>query len=130
MSEQGDLLASTAKTIEDYRIGDLAPRTPDDVDRWIQQFATAVQLPLLREMNHVLDKTYFTRANVSEFFSKLITQKALGVRPSNRRDSHITSCCAPRMSVATLGDGRIGVQRVPEVDDGSRLGIKHRGDTA
>src|SRR5438067_13840605 len=30
----------------------------------------------------------------------------LGVRPSNRRVSHITSCCAPTKSVAALGDVR------------------------
>lgn len=77
MSERSDLLASLAKTIEDYRDGDLATRTPDDVDRWIQQFAAAIQVPLLREMDHVLKQTYFTKANVSEFFSKLIAQKAL-----------------------------------------------------
>ena len=29
-----------------------------------------------------------------------------GVRPSNRRDNHRISCCAPVMSVAALGDGR------------------------
>ncbi len=34
------------------------------------------------------------------------------------------------MSVAALGDGRVGVQRVPELDDGSRLAIRRRGDTA
>lgn len=77
MSERSDLLTSIAKTVEDYRDGDLAPRTPDDVDCWIQQFAVAVQVPLLREIDHVLKQTYFTKANVSEFFSKLIGQKAL-----------------------------------------------------
>ncbi len=34
------------------------------------------------------------------------------------------------MSVTALGDGRIDVQRVPELDDGFRLAIRHRGDTA
>lgn len=77
MSERSDLLTSLASTIEDYRVGDLAPRTPDDVDRWIQQFAADIQVPLLRELDHVLKQTYFTKANVSEFFSKLISQKAL-----------------------------------------------------
>ncbi len=77
MSERSDLLTALATTVEDYRVGDLAPRTPDDVDCWIQQFGTAIQVPLLREMDHVLKQTYFTKANVSEFFSKLISQKAL-----------------------------------------------------
>jgi hypothetical protein len=64
------------------------------------------------------------------FTRRFEAHQSLGVRPSNRHDSHITSCCAPRMYVATLGDGRIGVQRGPELDDGSRLVIKYRGDTA
>jgi hypothetical protein len=54
----------------------------------------------------------------------------LGVRPSNRRDGHIASCCAPKMSVAGLGDGRIGILREPEFDNGSRFAIRRRGDTA
>ena len=54
----------------------------------------------------------------------------LGVSPSNRGDNHTTSYCAPTRSVVALGDGRVGVQPVPELDDGSRLGIRHTGDTA
>jgi len=77
MSERSDLLTSLARTIEDYRVGDLAARTPDDVDRWIQQFEGAIQVPLLRELDHVLKQTYFTKANVSEFFSGLIAHKAV-----------------------------------------------------
>ena len=57
------------------------------------------------------------------------TSLVLGVRLSNRRDSHTASCCALRMSVAALGDGRFGVQRVPELDDGPRP-IRRRADTA
>ena len=34
----------------------------------------------------------------------------LGVRPSNRRDNHIPSCCVPTVAVAALGDGRVGVR--------------------
>ncbi len=77
MSERNELLALLAATIQDYRAGDLAPRTRDDVDRWIRQFPEGIQVPLLREMGHVLNQTYFTKANVSEFFSKLIGHKAL-----------------------------------------------------
>jgi hypothetical protein len=54
---------------------------------------------------------------------------ALGVRPSNRRDSHIPSCCAPPNSVAALGDGRGGVGRVPEREARVRLALSSRDDT-
>lgn len=91
MSERGGLLVSVANTIEDYRVGDLAPRTPDDVERWIRQFPTTSQVPLLREVDHVLKQTYFTKANVSEFFSMLIGEKNLsGDRPCEYwREAHI-----------------------------------------
>ena len=67
---------------------------------------------------------------VKRFCQRTSETATLGVRPSNRRDSHITSCCAPRVSVAALGDGRRGVQRVPELDGRSGLAIRRRGDTA
>jgi len=54
----------------------------------------------------------------------------LGVSPSNRRDSHFASCCAPTTSVAALGDGgaasRGGSSRKRE----STFPFTHRGDTA
>lgn len=72
-----DLLASIADTIKDYRTGELPQPTPDHVDRWTKQFDKDVQLPLLREVDHVLKHTYFARATVSQFFGKQITHKTL-----------------------------------------------------
>ena len=54
---------------------------------------------------------------------------ALGVRPSNRRDNYMLSCCAT-MSVAALGDGRAGVPWAIEPEKGISLPFIHRGDTA
>ena len=54
----------------------------------------------------------------------------LGVRPSNRRDNHIPSCCASAMSVAALGDGRLGVSSGSEPQEPFDLWLTHRGDTA
>ena len=45
MAERDDLLASIAATTADYREGDLAAPTPEHVERWINQFDAAVQLP-------------------------------------------------------------------------------------
>ena len=57
MAERDDLLASIAATTADYREGDLPPSTPEHVERWINQFDAGVQLPILREMDHVLQTT-------------------------------------------------------------------------
>ena len=53
-----------------------------------------------------------------------------GVRPSNRCDHHIGSCCASRPSITLVGDGHIGVRRVPTLDEPYQLVISHRSDTA
>lgn len=65
-------LESIANILSDFRQGELAAPTPEHVDRWISQFDTAVQLPMLQEMTYVLQKTYFSQTNVSNFFRNLI----------------------------------------------------------
>jgi len=77
MSEREDLLNSIANTIQDYRAGDLPTPTPDHVDRWIRQFGADVQVPLLNELDYVLDKTYFARDTVHQFFAKQIKHTGL-----------------------------------------------------
>jgi hypothetical protein len=77
MAERTDLLTAIATTIQDYRAGELPQPTPDHVERWIRQFDSSVQLPMLRELDYVLARTYFTKASVSSFFSDLITHKQL-----------------------------------------------------
>lgn len=82
MSERADLLASIAQTVRDYRSGDVASPTSAHVDRWIRQFDTAVQLPMLREMDHILKKTYFSLGRVTSFLKGLIqTEKLVGADP-------------------------------------------------
>lgn len=77
MSTRDDLLASIANTIQDYRAGEIAKPSSEHVDRWIRQFDTIVQVPLLSEVDHVLKKTYFSKANVSRFFANQIKNKEL-----------------------------------------------------
>ena len=55
---------------------------------------------------------------------------ALGVRPSNRHDNHVTSCCAPTLSVTALGDGRVGVPCPIESDKPVVCRFIRRDDTA
>jgi len=82
MAERDDLLASIAATTTDYREGDLTAPTSEHVDRWINQFDAAVQLPILREMDHVLKQTYFSRKGTREFLAGLFqTEKLVGGDP-------------------------------------------------
>jgi hypothetical protein len=73
VAEREDLFASIAATTADYREGDLpsAYRGPGHVKRWINQFDDSVQLPILREVDHVLKKTYVSRADARKFLITL-----------------------------------------------------------
>ena len=75
-----DLLVSIASTIEDYRAGDLPRPTAGHVDRWVRQFAAAVQIPMLRELDHVLRYTYFSEAQVRQFLDGVIGSEKLAGR--------------------------------------------------
>jgi hypothetical protein len=77
MSERSNLLESIAKTIIDYRAGEIDAPTPEHVDRWVKQFREEVQVPLLRELDHVFKETYLTRDWVSRWLSKLVKNKKL-----------------------------------------------------
>ena len=82
MNERSRLLVSIADTIKDYREGEIAQPTPDHVNRWIGQFDNTVQIPLLRELDYVLKKTYFSKSYVSQFFENLIEyEKLVGDKP-------------------------------------------------
>jgi hypothetical protein len=84
MSERGDLLTSIATTIGDYRKGEIPRPTPQHVDLWVKQFAVNVQIPLLREMDRVLGRTYFSFEKVTQFLRHLIGVKNLvGDDPCN-----------------------------------------------
>jgi hypothetical protein len=77
MSERSDLLASIANTTKDYRAGEIIAPTPEHVDRWLAQFAEDVHLPLLREIDHVLKKTYLTKDSVVGFLTNLVKSEQL-----------------------------------------------------
>ncbi|MGH8479939.1 MAG: phosphoribosyltransferase-like protein [Gammaproteobacteria bacterium] len=77
MTERQTLLESIASTAADYRAGELATLTPAHVDRWTKQFDKEVQLPLVRELNHVLPHTYFSRTRVQAFLAGLVINENL-----------------------------------------------------
>lgn len=80
MSEYQILLNSIAETTADYRGGVV---TPEHIQRWIEQFDLDVQLPILREMDYVLKKTYFSLEKITKFLTDLInTEEIAGSNPS------------------------------------------------
>ena len=83
-SRRAELVRSIASTIADYRQGEIATPDADHVDRWTTQFDAAVQEPMLDELDHVLKKTYVTRANVEQFLGAVLKAKGLaGGDPCN-----------------------------------------------
>jgi hypothetical protein len=74
-SKRNDLLESIGRTIRDYRATEIVAPTLDHVDTWIQQFDEEVQLPMLAELNHVLQRTYVSRAEARKFLSSLAKNK-------------------------------------------------------
>lgn len=77
MTERQQLLESIATTTADYRAGDLPVPTPEHVDRWVRQFSQEVQVPILREMHHVLGSTYFSLEKVTRFLRGLLSNQEL-----------------------------------------------------
>ena len=77
MSERDDLVASICATTADYRVVDRKTPNPLRVERWVAQFDYAVQVPILREMDHVLKNTYVNQTFVEEFLSRLIRNEKL-----------------------------------------------------
>ena len=71
VTERSDLLASVASTIRDYRAGEIPEPNPDHVERWISQFDEAVQVPMLRELDFVLQRTYVSLNQAQQLLSKI-----------------------------------------------------------
>ena len=68
---RSDLLDSIAATIHDFRVGELPQPTSDHVNRWVSQFRPDVQVPLLRELDHVFRRSYISQAAFRDFLGKL-----------------------------------------------------------
>ena len=77
MCKKGVLLDSIAHTIRDYRTSELPQPTPDHVNRWVGQFETQVQVPILREVDHVLRQTYFSKRRTRRFLASLAEHSGL-----------------------------------------------------
>ena len=71
MTERRNLLASITNTIKDYRASEIPEPTSDHVDRWISQFDENVQLPMLRELDHIFKITYVSKGKVLQLLGQI-----------------------------------------------------------
>lgn len=62
-----------AEKLETYRAADGYAVDADHVSRWIYQFDEEVREPLLSEMCHVIDATYYSEEEVRNFFANQIS---------------------------------------------------------
>lgn len=82
MTQRNVFLKSIANTIQDYRGGSLPQPLTAHVERWVQQFDAAVQLPILQEIDHVLKNIYFSKEDVAKFLRGVMrTQDLTGDKP-------------------------------------------------
>jgi hypothetical protein len=84
MANNTKLLEAVAGIIADYRDGEICRPDANHVELWLGQFPIADRAPVLSEMAHVLDKTYFTKKNASDFIKALISnEKLAGSKPAS-----------------------------------------------
>jgi len=79
MDERHELLKSIAGTISDYRIGEFETPTVSHVNHWVCQFDDHVQVPILRELAHVLGKTYFSKQKITTLISAIVSSEKFGI---------------------------------------------------
>ena len=65
------LLEGIASKIADYRKGEITAPDADHVIQWVSQFDSDVQDLILKEMDHVLQRTYVTRKDVNRFLKEI-----------------------------------------------------------
>lgn len=72
-----------ALKISDYRSGEIVVPDADHVLRWARQFPESVRAGVLSETDHVLERTYCSRATATNFLNGLLTNAALaGLDPA------------------------------------------------
>lgn len=81
---RAEQLGRLAAILADYRQGEIQPRTPELIDRWLSQFPATDQMALLTALVHVLGKTYISRDHFKRFLAALATTDKLspGTQPS------------------------------------------------
>jgi hypothetical protein len=72
-------LQSIADQIKDYRRGEITPRAPADVDRWVSQFGRPTQQAILAEMDHALSRVYISRQDCENALSRVVGSDKLAL---------------------------------------------------
>lgn len=82
MATKVELLEAIAKTIADYRDGEIPQPSPEHVEKWVGQFDKDVRLPLLQELDHLLKETYLSKEWVIDFLTRQVkNEKLAGENP-------------------------------------------------
>lgn len=68
---RNELLDSIADLIKDYRSHQIPVLDSNHVNRWISQFEGTVQVPILRELDHVLHQTYYPKDRIVDLLRTL-----------------------------------------------------------
>lgn len=68
MTERSMLIHQLISIVGDYKTGKIAAFDEAHVDKWLVQFPVESQLPLLSELNYVLQHTYLKKTDISNFF--------------------------------------------------------------
>jgi len=135
VTERNNLIDSIALKIRDYRAGDdVAPRTPQTVELWIDQFDARGQIEILKSINHVLARTYSTKPEVEAFIARqMLNPEMTASSPADfwrntqilEPVEHGTSCADMRRlltdaldhSGLTTGDGADSITSFVYIDD-------------
>src|SRR5438876_7582585 len=72
-----ELLNSLAAIVADYRKDEIAPIDSAHIRAWVSQFEPNVQDVLLKEMHHVLQKSYFSKKKVRGFLKRLAANEKI-----------------------------------------------------
>ena len=82
-SQHWALLRSIARTIADYRRGEIPAPTSYHVNRWVCQFDVGDRLTILEEMDRILKNYYVSRQTAKEIIRRALTsQKIFGPNPA------------------------------------------------
>jgi hypothetical protein len=82
------LLRSVARTIQDYRRGEIPTPTAEHVDRWIGQFDDADQITILSEIDRILARHYISRQRAERLMQRVLIAPAIWGSAASDRASH------------------------------------------
>jgi hypothetical protein len=77
MSRLEQYAKSIAATASDYRKDEIGPFNQAHVMKWVDHFEPDDRLSVLSELDHVLKQTYFSKARVAKFLTRLVSNAKL-----------------------------------------------------